>query len=136
MPNNFAQPPRNWDTAMYTANSIPVMTTPAYVGPFNPMIMVEGEVGAKAWQMPNNLAPNTVIPLWDVDGEHVYFRSVDAYGRPNPMKTGKIVMDEEPTKDETPEYATKQDLDSLKKEIINEVRQRFNQNGSKRGNPT
>lgn len=135
MPNNFA-PPRNWETAMYSANSSPISTTPAYMVPFNPMIMVEGEVGAKAWQMPTNLAPNTIIPLWDTDGEHVYFRSVDAYGRPNPMKTGRIVMDKEPAKDEIPEYITRQDLDSFKKEILNEVKQRFNQNGNKRGNPT
>lgn len=58
------------------------------------MINVDGEMAARAWQMPNNLPPNTVIPLWDLDGKHVYFRSIDAFGRLNPLTKGRIIFDE------------------------------------------
>ena len=115
------------------------------------MINVDGEVGAKAWQMPNNLPPNTVIPLFDLDGEHVYFRSVDAYGRMNPLRKGRVVFEEEakilpqgqsgtaePIRVEPDKYATKEDFNELKNEIRDLMRmsqsgnaQQNNQNGSK-----
>ena len=59
------------------------------------MIQVDGEMAAKAWQMPANIAPGTVIPIWDVDGVHVYFKSVDGYGRLNPTRKARIVIEDE-----------------------------------------
>ena len=61
----------------------------------NYWISVDGEMAARAWQMPANLPPNTIIPLWDLDGQHVYFKSTDAYGRINPIRKGKVVFDDE-----------------------------------------
>ena len=61
----------------------------------NYWISVDGEMAARAWQMPANLPPNTIIPLWDLDGVHVYFKSTDAYGRINPIRKGKVVFDDE-----------------------------------------
>ena len=120
---------------------------PVSASPNNYMINVEGEVGAKAWQMPSNLAPNTIIPLWDVDGKHIYFKSVDQYGRLNPMKKGVVVFEEEPVSEPptVPQidmslYATKDDLVSVKNELLAEIKQinktnqvsnKTNQNGSK-----
>ena len=118
------------------------------------MINVDGEVGAKAWQMPNNLPPNTVIPLFDLDGEHVYFRSVDAYGRMNPLRKGRVVFEEEakvlpqgqsgagePIRVDTDKYVTKEDFNELKNEIREMARMnqsalaqqnvQTNQNGSR-----
>lgn len=99
----------------------------------NYWISVDGEMAARAWQMPSNLPPNTIIPLWDLDGQHVYFKSTDAYGRINPIRKGRVVFDEEPAKipenesvsnsaGETPmmdpsKYVTKEDFDGLKHEI-------------------
>lgn len=60
----------------------------------NYWISVDGEMAARAWQMPPNLAPNTIIPLWDLDGQHVYFKSTDAYGRINPLRKGKVIFDD------------------------------------------
>lgn len=104
------------------------------------MINVDGEVGAKAWQMPNNLAPNTVIPLFDLDGEHIYFRSVDAYGRMNPLRKGRVVFDEETqnlpqgqSRDSNPSSADpefnrmKDEISELKDEI-RQMRQAMQQN--------
>ena len=118
------------------------------------MINVDGEVGAKAWQMPNNLPPNTVIPLFDLDGEHVYFRSVDAYGRMNPLRKGRVIFEEEtkvlpqgqsgagePIQVDVDKYVTKEDFNELKNEIREMARMnqsalaqqnvQTNQNGSR-----
>ena len=107
------------------------------------MINVDGEMAARAWQMPNNLPPNTVIPLWDLDGQHVYFRSVDAYGRLNPLKKGRVVFEEEPQNltqgtsgdtQPTEQYMTKDDfkneLDQFKNEIRSMMQMHNNQNGN------
>ena len=61
----------------------------------NYWISVDGEMAARAWQMPSNLPPNTIIPLWDLDGVHVYFKSTDNYGRINPIRKGKVVFEDE-----------------------------------------
>lgn len=113
---------------------------PSYnVNPYNAivqapqyMINVDGEIGAKAWQMPSNLAPNTVIPLWDIDGKHVYFKSVDAYGRLNQMRRGTVVFDDEQISEtakvdpivqqDLSQYVTKQDLESFKNELLQEIK--------------
>ena len=102
------------------------------------MIQVDGEIGAKAWQPQAALNPNTVIPLWDFDGVHVYFKSTDSYGRMNPIRKAKVIFEDEPQNlpqgnsgmsgsGENPQlatapvnheqYVTKEDLNSLKDEI-------------------
>ena len=96
------------------------------------MINVDGEIGAKAWQMPANLAPNTIIPLWDIDGKHVYFKSVDAYGRLNQMRRGTVVFDDEQISEtakadpivqpDLSQYVTKQDFESFKNELLQEIK--------------
>lgn len=107
------------------------------------MINVDGDVGARAWQMPQGLPPNTVIPLFDFDGVHVYFRSVDMYGRPNPIRKGRIVFE-----DDTPKlseaagnsmdmsgYATKEDFESLKADIRQMLQGRTGNTGRTGQNP-
>ena len=112
------------------------------------MISVDGEMAAKAWPTPQEMRPGDVIPLWDVDGMHVYFKSLDGYGRLNPTRKARIVFeDETPVLPEgssgavQPAYndqmATKQDLasittafDSFKKEIM----QALDQNRQNRSN--
>lgn len=120
------------------------------------MINVDGEIAARAWQPQNNmpLLPNTVIPLWDFDGVHVYFKSTDAYGRMNPIRKGKVIFEDEPVQNlsgsETPtvtnmdQFVTKDDLNELRQEIRsmmqsqprnqNQVQSAINQNGSRGGN--
>ena len=91
------------------------------------MIQADGEMAARAWQMPANLMPGTVIPIWDVDGIHVYFKSVDGYGRLNPTRKARIVFEDESAN--LPEgssgasapvsenYITKADFDTFRNEI-------------------
>lgn len=102
----------------------------------NYWISVDGEMAARAWQMPANLPPNTIIPLWDLDGQHVYFKSTDAYGRINPIRKGKVVFEEEERGNNEPQnlppagvsescapppdmsgYVRKEDFDGLRQEI-------------------
>lgn len=102
------------------------------------MINVDGEIGAKAWQPQTPLVPNSVIPLWDFDGVHVYFKSTDAYGRMNPMRKAKVIFEDEPQAlpqgnsgdahqnasgnqlielPDMTKYVTKDDLESLKQDL-------------------
>lgn len=125
MPNYYNPYPANgWQYGAYPnyytgAQIQQPQQTPQY------MISVDGEMAARAWQMPGNLAPNTIIPLWDLDGQHVYFKSIDAYGRMNPLRKGRIVFDDEPVllqqgsqqNTDMNQYVTKDDFDSLKQEL-------------------
>ena len=45
------------------------------------MEWVEGEVGAKAFQMPVGYVPNTPIPLWDSTAHKIYLKSWDMMGK-------------------------------------------------------
>lgn len=132
---------------------------PTYGTPSNNYwISVDGEVAARAWQMPANLAPNTIIPLWDIDGQHVYFKSTDAYGRINPIRKGRVIFDDnvsalpnmQPNGESmAPEgnsssvnYVTKEDFEGLRHELqdmVKTLNQKSinNQNGNKnRGDST
>lgn len=113
------------------------------------MINVDGEGSARAWQPSMPVGPNTIIPLWDLDGQHVYFKSTDAYGRLNPIRKGRVIFEDEqmlpqgqsgagspenqqaqpvmPSID-TSQFLTKHDLDQFKNEIKAMLGSR-NQNG-------
>lgn len=113
------------------------------------MIQVDGEMAARAWQAPSNLPPRTMIPLWDYDGEHVYFKSVDEYGRMNPMRKGRVIFEDEqrnlpqgqsqqmsgneqlsPTPGpDMSKFVTKDDLNNLKEELREMMSQRQNVSG-------
>ena len=112
------------------------------VGRNNYMIQVDGEMAAKAWQTPPDMKPGDVIPLWDADGMHVYFKSLDGYGRLNPTRKAKIVFEEEvqalpentsgATRTMDPaQYVSKSDFDSFR----NEVRQMLSGNRQNGRNP-
>ena len=113
----------------YSYQSVPQNQIPQY------MINVDGENSAKAWQPSVIPQPNTIIPLFDSDGQHVYFKTYDAYGRMNPIRKGRIVFDDEiQVSESTPSfdmsaYATKDDLDKLRDEILSQVN-KTNQNGT------
>lgn len=111
----------------------------------NYWISVDGEMAARAWQMPPNLPPNTIIPLWDLDGQHVYFKSTDAYGRINPLRKGRVVFDEEPQQNLPesqsagapvidPRYVTKEDFEGLRHEIQDMLRNQASTNQNENNN--
>ena len=77
-------------------NPYPVQSPVSMAAQPQYMYQVEGEVAAKVWMPPGNvqLPPNTLVPLWDYDGEHVYFKSTDAYGRMNPIRKARVVFED------------------------------------------
>lgn len=82
-------------------------------------IWVQGEAGAKSYPV----ARGTTVPLFDSEGDFVYFKSVDANGVPLPLIT-KVISDPiEKTKSEEviqpqvdmSNYVTKESYDELNK---------------------
>ena len=102
------------------------------------MEWVEGEVGAKAFQMPQGWPANQPIVLWDSTDTIIWLKSWGPMGIPNPMQKLKYVMPEQQNQsylmsgtndggnvssasgDNHPDmknYATKDDIMSLREEI-------------------
>ena len=84
-------------------------------------IWVQGEAGAKSYPV----ARGTTVPLFDSEGDYVYFKSVDSNGVPLPLITKVIsdpphkekikVIEEETEKKDMNNYITKDVYDELKK---------------------
>lgn len=81
----------------------------------NALVWVQGEAGAKAYPV---AAGNTVL-LMDSETSTFYIKSVDSTGIPKPLRTftyTEILPEAQPVaKEETVEYATKAELNELKK---------------------
>lgn len=105
------------------------------------MIWVDGEIGAKAYQLPVGWAPNTPLPLWDTNDTVIYLKSVNQMGIPNPIQKIRYTLenqssemnkllsgtnsgDSEPV-DPSPRgmeaFATKKDLEKIRQEIIQSI---------------
>lgn len=93
---------------------------------------VEGEVGAKAFQMPPDLAPNQPIPLWDSTDTVIYIKSWGPMGIPNPMQKLRYEMPEQPNhhmnlasgsndrqNPDMSQYVTKEELNQIREEMQN-----------------
>lgn len=130
--------------------------TPVQQGP-KMMEWVEGEVGAKAFQMPNGWPANSPIPLWDSTDTVIYLKSWGPMGIPNPMQKLRYEMPEQQSQallmsgdngngngqsghQDMSQYVTKQDFEQLKNEIrnmnqsgVNGQNASGNQNGSNSG---
>lgn len=148
MPAYYTNPYGSYFPNMYNSYAVQQPTMPMQqsygmpVGNTNSyMTSVDGEMAARAWQPLTPMVPNMVIPLWDLDGVHVYFKSTDAYGHMNPIRKGRVVFEDEqqnlpgnsgaseshaenPQLRDTPEteYATKEDFEMLRKEIRSMMR--------------
>ena len=90
------------------------------------VIPVDGEVGAKAYMVPNG--STGPIALWDTNDNVIYLRTFNAAGMPNPLKKLRYT-EEEPVNAlppgqsgasqsiDTSNFATKEDFESLRNEI-------------------
>lgn len=89
------------------------------------MQWVDGDVGAKAFQMPVGWPPNKPIPLWDTNEPIIYLKSINQLGMPNPLQKIHYTMDDvqqpalmsgqsAPRNDE---YATKEDIRSIREDF-------------------
>ena len=107
------------------------------------MEWVEGEVGARAYQMPSGWPVNTPIALWDSTDTVIYLKSVNAIGMPNPLQKLKYTIEEPPAAmlqsgaqaPDMSQYVTKQDLDAFRQELKNMQRtSQHNENQNGNGN--
>ena len=99
---------------------------------------VDGEVGAKAYQVPAGITKP--IALWDTNDTVIYLKSVNQYGIPNPIQRIHYRMEEmvpkymgqdqaklesgESRQEEKPnmsEYIRREELDSMKEELMSAI---------------
>lgn len=149
MPNYYS--PYNFYPATYPVmggasfspyvNNTPAMPQQSYTqAQLKAMEWVEGEVGAKAFQMPPGWPANQPIPLWDSTETVIYLKSWSPGGFPNPMQKLRYEMPETQPQQQmlqsgaaSPEYVTKDDLKALREEIQSmrdSMMNRRNQNGN------
>lgn len=113
------------------------------------MEWVEGEVGAKAFQMPAGWPANQPIPLWDSTDTVIWLKSWGPMGIPNPMQKLHYTMPEQQTSYlmsgssgegngndssngmDMSHFATKEDIDSLREEVM---KMQKNASGNRSGN--
>jgi len=95
---------------------------------------VDGEVGAKAYQMPAGWPPNTPIALWDTNDTVIYLKSVNPMGMPNPLQKAHYKLenyqsvspmksgDAEPIPvHDMSEYVKKTDLEKMKQDLMDTI---------------
>lgn len=112
------------------------------------IIWVDGEVGAKAQQLPAGWPANTPLPLWDTNDTIIYLKSINQMGMPNPLQKLHYTMEEMqmPTRSgmsattpmlmsgdhnpnpehEEKHYVTKDDLERMKEEIRESITEAMN----------
>ena len=89
---------------------------------------VDGEVGARAYQIPPGTPPGVTIPLWDTNDMVIYLKSTNAMGMPNPLQNlryypednkqqMKLSGDEKPEDNQGEKYVTKEEFEKMKREI-------------------
>ena len=97
----YASPYPNYPYSLYTQPSYTPYTAPqqqsaqqaAQPGQTG-IIWVDGEVGAKAYQLPQGWPANTPMPLWDTNDTIIYLKSTNPMGMPNPLQKIYYRMEE------------------------------------------
>ncbi len=107
------------------------------------IIWVDGEVGAKAYQIPAGWPANTPLPLWDTNDTVIYLKSFNPVGMPNPLQkihyrmednqqSGGVSCAAMPSQAALPPgdsaYVTRDDLEKLKEELRETITESMNQN--------
>lgn len=94
----------------YPSNSYQQQYSQAYQQPYQPTAMsyaqpqqqrvgiewVDGEVGAKAFQLPVGWPANAPMPLWDTNDTVIYLKSINQMGMPNPLQKVRYTMEDQP----------------------------------------
>ena len=91
-------------------------SSPQQPTPQNGIIWVSGEAGAKSYMV----APNQTVVLFDSEAQIIYLKSADASGMPTVKVLDYTIRDNTSHKAEIlgqNEFATKDDLSAIRKEI-------------------
>lgn len=95
------------------------------------LIWVDGEVGAKAYQMPFGWPANQPIALWDTNDTVIYLKSINPMGMPNPLQKAHYKLEEyrsvspmsgdaDPVPDMT-QYVKKEDLERMRQDLMDTI---------------
>ena len=97
---------------------------------------VDGEVGAKAYQMPAGWPANQPIALWDTNDTVIYLKSINPMGMPNPiqkahytlegLKSGERSQGYSGDAEEKPDmtkYVKKEDMERMKQDLMDTIGQ-------------
>jgi len=92
---------------------------------------VDGEVGAKAFQMPAGWPANTPIDLWDTNDTVIYLKSINPMGMPNPLQKARYKLEETRSGvaaqaysgdlEKDSEYVKKEDMERMKQELMEAI---------------
>lgn len=101
------------------------MSNQSYTNNIKTMEWVDGQVGAKAFQMPQGWPPETPIVLWDNSEKKIYLKSWNNVGMPNPIQELEYTIKERTNpallpnniSGDTSNFVTKEDLEHLKQEL-------------------
>ena len=113
--------------------------------PATGLIWVDGEVGAKAFQLPQGLPANQPVALWDTNDTVIYLKSVNQFGMPNPIQKARYKLEgvksgeaaqafsgELERKDpDLTQYVKKEDLERMKQDLMDTIGQ-MNVSGMRR----
>jgi hypothetical protein len=147
MPNYPVPYQNNWNYGsgigqqlfpQYTQSILPqtqqVSQTPQQNGPG--LIWVDGEVGAKAYQMPSGWPSNQPIALWDTNDTIIYLKSTNPMGMPNPLQRAHYTLESMQSGEKTygfsgevekkcnhdmSEYVRKDDMERMKQELMDAI---------------
>ena len=106
------------------------------------MEWVDGEVGAKAFQMPQGWPAETPIVLWDNSEKKIYLKSWNNMGMPNPMQeltyeikehTNPALLPSNISGSDASNYVTKDDFDKFKEELRNMINNVSKESAGSRG---
>jgi len=99
--NSYPQYPQNSYQQQYSQAIQPQYQQPfmSYSQPQQARVGIEwvdGEVGAKAFQLPAGWPANAPMPLWDTNDTVIYLKSINQMGMPNPLQKVRYTMEEQP----------------------------------------
>lgn len=99
-------------------------------GNTNSITWVQGEQAAKSFLV----VPNSTIPLFDSEKQTIYLKSADMYGKPSMQILDYKIRDSQPTNQiplepSVNDYATKDDIFKLQKQIDALIGKEGGQNG-------
>ena len=83
-------------------------------------IWVQGEAGAKSYLV----GPGKTVPLWDSESQVIYMKSADPSGMPSMKILDYTIRDGSnlpAKKEDAPEYATKNEVESIKDSLTHEI---------------
>ena len=100
------------------------------------LIWVDGEIGAKAYQMPAGWPANQPVALWDTNDTVIYLKSTNPMGMPLPLQKAHYTLEtvhsgektsgysgdaEKAVVPDMSEYVKKTDLEKMKQDLMDTI---------------